>query len=305
MQQSTPAKHNDPSPNAVYTANDCFSDGLDNMEFGKCYSLNPDRGTQYGWINNNAQDKWWWREVACGGGSSNGCSGNSFLSKKSMLEKDSDDSNEDISYKIWGKSTQFFYDALGRKTQAHPETRRYLFAPKKKELNYEKEYWQFGTISFVLKTIIGEVDAKHKYIANAYSVKKTGPCNCPEDVAWTDLRMYFSLTTTTTTNLNGNNNPLLIAHEKKHEEIYKALGNGTWEKTVQVNYCGETYESVCNRFKQEVRAEFEKKLRILVDAQNKWDDDDINNISHERISLQEKLDEMYGQIHNSECPQVQ
>ncbi len=35
------------------------------METGKCYSLNPDRGAQYGWINNNAQDSWWWVEVPC------------------------------------------------------------------------------------------------------------------------------------------------------------------------------------------------------------------------------------------------
>ena len=35
------------------------------MEPGACYSLNPDRGTQHGWINNNAQDSWWWREVDC------------------------------------------------------------------------------------------------------------------------------------------------------------------------------------------------------------------------------------------------
>jgi hypothetical protein len=59
-------KENKRGPDAVYTTNDCFSSGLDNMEPGKCYSLNPDRGTQYGWINNNAQDRWWWRETSCG-----------------------------------------------------------------------------------------------------------------------------------------------------------------------------------------------------------------------------------------------
>lgn len=49
----------------VYTPDQIFSSGLQNMEPGKCYSLNPDRGTQHGWINNNAQDSWWWREVDC------------------------------------------------------------------------------------------------------------------------------------------------------------------------------------------------------------------------------------------------
>ena len=49
----------------VYYPDQIFKDGLDNMEAGKCYSLNPARGTQYGWISTNAQDSWWWREVDC------------------------------------------------------------------------------------------------------------------------------------------------------------------------------------------------------------------------------------------------
>ena len=52
-------------PGQVYTPDQIFSSGLQNMEPGACYSLNPDRGTQHGWINNNAQDSWWWREVDC------------------------------------------------------------------------------------------------------------------------------------------------------------------------------------------------------------------------------------------------
>ncbi|MBQ3714995.1 MAG: hypothetical protein II892_05335 [Fibrobacter sp.] len=52
-------------PNQEYTSDQIFSSGLQNMEPDKCYSLNPARGTQHGWINNNAQDPWWWREVNC------------------------------------------------------------------------------------------------------------------------------------------------------------------------------------------------------------------------------------------------
>ena len=48
-----------------YTPGKIYSSGLYNMEPGKCYSLNPARGTQHGWINTNAQDSWWWREVDC------------------------------------------------------------------------------------------------------------------------------------------------------------------------------------------------------------------------------------------------
>lgn len=36
------------------------------MEPGACYSLNPDRGTIYGWnISRDASDTWWWRKVDC------------------------------------------------------------------------------------------------------------------------------------------------------------------------------------------------------------------------------------------------
>lgn len=50
----------------VYTPDQIFSSGLQNMEPGVCYSLNPDRGTIYGWnISYNASDSWWWRKVDC------------------------------------------------------------------------------------------------------------------------------------------------------------------------------------------------------------------------------------------------
>ena len=52
----------------VHSPDQIFNDGLDNMEPGSCYSLNPDRGTQYGWMNTDAKDSWWWREVDCESG---------------------------------------------------------------------------------------------------------------------------------------------------------------------------------------------------------------------------------------------
>ncbi len=49
----------------VHSPDQIIRDGLDNMEPGSCYSLNPARGTQYGWMNTDAKDSWWWREVDC------------------------------------------------------------------------------------------------------------------------------------------------------------------------------------------------------------------------------------------------
>jgi len=52
--------------NQTYTPDQIFNDGLQNMESGKCYSLNSERGSVVGWsISLNAQDTWWWREVDC------------------------------------------------------------------------------------------------------------------------------------------------------------------------------------------------------------------------------------------------
>lgn len=52
--------------NQTYTPDQIFKEGLQNMEDGLCYSLNPERGIVSGWnISYNAQDSWWWREVDC------------------------------------------------------------------------------------------------------------------------------------------------------------------------------------------------------------------------------------------------
>ena len=93
--------------NAVYNPGDCFFGGLDNMISGKCYSLNPERGTQYGWINNDAQDSWWWVETPCEKDNNRG------LYKKARQDAfvtGDDDASQEIV-----KRTNSYYDALGRK----------------------------------------------------------------------------------------------------------------------------------------------------------------------------------------------
>jgi len=35
------------------------------MVNGKCYTMNPDRGSAPTWINNNANDTWWWVTTPC------------------------------------------------------------------------------------------------------------------------------------------------------------------------------------------------------------------------------------------------
>ena len=39
-------------------------------------------------------------------------------------------------------------------------------------------------------------------------------------------------------------------------------------------------------------------------AQNEFDDNDTNNVSHARIDLQEKLNEMYQKVNSFDCPDM-
>jgi len=280
-------KNNKRGANAVYTANDCFSSGLDNMAQGKCYSLNPDRGTQYGWINNNAQDRWWWREVSCVGENdgSNGCP-SAFLQKKSTFEKDSEYAEEDVSYEIWGKNTKFFYDALGRKTQADPKVRRYLFAPPKKVLNEKQNSWLLGSTSFMFKTNIdGYVDADH--YANIV-IQNTGISPSDPELSYANILLILRTEINDTVNQN---DPDLIYHENKHIEIYNNLGNKQWNITVLFDGCSSVKEQ-CSEIKEKAWQEIERQFRLMIQAQNKWDDDDKKNISNHRINEEYKVKEL-------------
>jgi len=304
-------KYNNRSGDAVYTAADCFNDGLDNMKPGKCYSLNPDRGTQYGWISYDVRDSWWWREVPCGESESDGvevealgtCSGVGFLQKKSF-DGNSYNTYESDSYEIWGNKTKFFYDALGRKTQAHPEVRRYLFLPKKA---YNKEqYSGFSEKTFMSEQYIeGSVSVSHKYGINwCTNPPKNTKCFSSTPLMG-DLTISLSFMTIIDTTKD-ENNPLLKIHEDKHVAIYNSLGNKNWMESIRINLCeNKTKEELaakhCPEMRRIAKSKFEKQLTILINAQNKWDDDDKNNASHARINLQERIDYMRRKIETFNC----
>jgi hypothetical protein len=309
-------KYNKQGANVVYTVDDCFSDGLDYMESGKCYSINPDRAPHYGWMNNNAQDRWWWREVECEGEDEDEeiewelmqCSGSGFgfLGKKSFAGENYN-SKEIVSYdsyEAWGKNTKFFYDALGRKTQAHPETRRYLFAPKKK---YNEE----RNSRYLLKTIDGFVEADHTYYMGLCTEREDGSAvgndiAClPSTPIMGNLVIPLSFRTKIK-NPEYQNDSLLKIHEDKHVEIYDSLGNGDWKETIKIDLCKNRTRKAIAKFCPEMRkiakSKFEEQLTILINAQNKWDDDDKNNVSNHRIDLQKKINEMRLDVDKIKCP---
>lgn len=106
---SSSEKVNEPfvaGPDQEYSLDQIFNSGLQNMEEGKCYSLNPERGSQYGWINNNAQDSWWWVEAPCEKEKNRG------LYKKATRDvfmAENDDEPQDAV-----ERPSFYFDALGR-----------------------------------------------------------------------------------------------------------------------------------------------------------------------------------------------
>jgi hypothetical protein len=148
---------------------------LNNMEPDKCYSLNPDRGTQYGWISNDAQDRWWWVEKPCGGEEYKKCSPaelaqlkgtefNEFLQKKSGSKEFWEDVSEDIPIIKSG----YLYDILGRRTYDDRNTRRFLF-----KKSYDNIYNDTKPLIFLMKknplifrngTICGEIGVIINYI---------------------------------------------------------------------------------------------------------------------------------------------
>ncbi|MBQ3838529.1 MAG: hypothetical protein II819_01085, partial [Fibrobacter sp.] len=44
----------------------CYNSGLDDMEPGKCYTMNPERNPAPQWINKSVSETYWWIETSCG-----------------------------------------------------------------------------------------------------------------------------------------------------------------------------------------------------------------------------------------------
>ena len=289
---------------------------------GKCYKCNPDRGSECGnsWLWNSGFSTgnvgWWYKEIACG---ENGvelkalgtCSGVGFLQKKTF-EGNSYNSDESALYEIWRNKTKFLYDALGRKTQTNPKVRRYLFLPNK--IYSEEQYSGLSEMSLLSKESKEYIEG---FVAVTHNYNLTWCTNPPEGAKcfsskplMGDLTVSFSFMTKIE-DIDNQNNPLLKIHEDKHKEIYNSLGNKNWVETMRIDLCeNKTIEELaakyCPEMKRIAKLKFEQQLRILISAQNKWDDDDINNRdSHARIDLQERIDYMRQDVENFDCLKLQ
>ena len=266
-------------PTAIYLPGDCFSGGLDNMEYGKCYALNPDRGAQYGWINNNAQDSYWWVEVPCEADDLEDepvCPENGIFFKRNEPLETPDDSMKSLDESIVG-----LYDALGRKQKyRNVFGKRNAFYARKARRNERtvREFFENWSVSF--RTVSGYVEAKTELgFRNVHF-------DCVSQAKTIIVaNLYMKTPKDSIDKVVDSDDERLLAHENRHEEIYLLEGNDEWEEKISVNGNRLTEKNSCYMVKKTFWPVMEKRFRKMLEMQNAWDAEDGNNVSHARINI--------------------
>jgi len=281
--------------NAVYTSADCFSSGLDNMEEGKCYSLNPDRGTQYGWINNNAQDSWWWVETPCEAEEyENVCPDDAFLYKKTTAQAIEASSENDSTYTM--EIPNLFYDVLGHHISAQmaSNTKRFLFVKSRNLLKAAKlSSKQWVSIIFSW-TIQGGTTEGTPTATITASLEDFPPSRTRAEVAISMTIENLNINYT-----EKNPDPLIVAHETEHYNRFISYGKATWNECYMLDY-NMTNAQKCAEIKGYSWPLFRDQMYLLIEKQNEWDDTDPNNTSIYRIPVQETIDAMHVYFFSSE-----
>ncbi len=268
--------------NQIYSPEQVFCDGLQNMEFGKCYALNPERGIQYGWINNNAQDSWWWVEVACETDIPDSddefvCPENSIFFKRNDHLEDLEDS-----INIFDGSVIVLYDALGRKQKSLDvfEKKKAIYARKvnRNENRALNETFKNWNISF--KTVSGYVEAKTELGFKQINFD----CSSRAKTIIV-VNLYMRTPKDSIHKVVNSDDERLLAHENRHVEIYLKEGNDDWIGKISVKHGSLTKRNACNTVKKAFWPVVEKRYRKMLKMQNAWDDEDKNNISHARHNI--------------------
>lgn len=272
-------------PTAIYLPEDCFSGGLDNMEYGKCYALNPDRGAQYGWISNDAQDFWWWVEVPCETETPDSddefvCPENGIFFKRNEPLETSEDSIEFLDESVF-----VLYDALGRKQKSRDvfEKKKAIYARKaNRKGRLVREF--FGNWSVSFKTVSGYVEAKTELgLKNVHF-------DCVSQTKTIIVaNLYMKTPKDSIHKVVDSDDERLLAHENRHEEIYLLKGNDEWEERISVNSNRLTEKNSCYMVKKTFWPVMEKRYRKMLKMQNAWDDEDKNNVSHARLNIDSLL----------------
>jgi hypothetical protein len=357
-----------PGGDQVHSPNQIFSDCLDNMEDGKCYSINPARGTQYGWMNTDAQDRWWWREVDCETGEKvdrnrvGACPGfpldnvpsnpkhtciayngkcyrckseNSYVDcsqewlwKWSFSEQNIGSWYAEVDcYDPFGEiteacfeidlsddgiallkrteknvvkyanitennmensiSTIYYYDLLGRNLEYHASLNleQPIYSKRKsKKLNIlSKESSLNGYVKGTPRLNICIKENKIEGVVKYLKIKGS-------------LRIVVG-------NLHyQGNDGYLIAHEKKHKEIWSdAKYRKNWEYIATVTTSQTIYEACMTAFERLWGLEIQKSLTDVYKAQNDWDDEDEHNACESRIDINQELVENKAKLLRGAC----
>ena len=357
-----------PGGDQVHSPNQIFSDCLDNMEDGKCYSINPARGTQYGWMNTDAQDRWWWREVDCETGEKvdrnrvGACPGfpldnvpsnpkhtciayngkcyrckseNSYVDcsqewlwKWSFSEQNIGSWYAEVDcYDPFGEiteacfeidlsddgiallkrteknvvkyanitennmensiSTIYYYDLLGRNLEYHAglNLEQPIYSKRKsKKLNIlSKESSLNGYVKGTPRLNICIKENKIEGVVKYLKIKGS-------------LRIVVG-------NLHyQGNDGYLIAHEKKHKEIWSdAKYRKNWEYIATVTTSQTIYEACMTAFERLWGLEIQKSLTDVYKAQNDWDDEDEHNACESRIDINQELVENKAKLLRGAC----
>lgn len=266
------------SADAVYTSDQIFNSGLDNMEEGKCYSLNPDRGTQYGWISNDAQDSWWWVKTPCEDNETDEtCPEGSILSKHSSTDSTIDESFQNSTEKQ-PLQVKVYYDALGRMISHSMtfNTKKLLFI-RQQQIKQNDPVLSDYTANFLMKTIDGFVDADH-----AVEIQITAIDESISDPQMNIVSFNYELITKIV-RIVDQHEPLLIRHEQKHKEIYDTYGNRSWKDWLLVNQC-HSKKFICKKIKSQILPDIQNQIHTMIQYQNDWDDEDKNNVSDARLN---------------------
>lgn len=83
----------------------------------------------------------------------------------------------------------------------------------------------------------------------------------------------------------------LLLHELKHKKIYMDYGNDSWIASTTISR-RMTKKNVCEKIKNDYWSSVEEKFRTMLNLQNAWDDEDKNNVSHERINVNQEIERL-------------
>ena len=62
-----------------------------------------------------------------------------------------------------------------------------------------------------------------------------------------------------------------------------------------------TKKNLCEMIKNDYWDSVETAFRTMLNLQNAWDDEDVNNVSHERINVNREVENLKREWQNSIC----